>query len=102
MTNTSPLLTLNNGVHMPALGLGVFQSPPEQTATAVMLRWHRQQGRSAIPKSTTPVRTAENSNVFDFELSSADTAAINALDAGIRRGPEPDAITLENYGKGDP
>ncbi|MGH8639755.1 MAG: hypothetical protein ACREUZ_21720 [Burkholderiales bacterium] len=41
MTNTamtkqrSPLLTLNNGVEMPALGLGVFQSPPEQTAAAV-------------------------------------------------------------------
>ena len=30
-------LTLNNGVQMPALGLGVFQSPPEQTAAAVAL-----------------------------------------------------------------
>ena len=28
-------MTLNNGVQMPALGLGVFQSPPEETATAV-------------------------------------------------------------------
>ena len=28
-------LTLNNGITMPALGLGVFQSPPEQTTTAV-------------------------------------------------------------------
>ncbi len=28
-------LTLNNGVQLPALGLGVFQSPPEQTAAAV-------------------------------------------------------------------
>ena len=26
MTNRSPPLTLNKGVHMPALGLGVFQS----------------------------------------------------------------------------
>ena len=31
----SPLITLNNGVQLPALGLGVFQSPPEQTAAAV-------------------------------------------------------------------
>jgi diketogulonate reductase-like aldo/keto reductase len=31
----SPLLTLNNGVQMPALGLGVFQSPPDETADAV-------------------------------------------------------------------
>lgn len=28
-------LTLNNGITMPALGLGVFQSPPEQTTDAV-------------------------------------------------------------------
>ena len=35
MTATTPDLTLNNGVTMPALGLGVFQSPPEETATAV-------------------------------------------------------------------
>ena len=35
MTAKSPLITLNNGVQMPALGLGVFLSPPEQTADAV-------------------------------------------------------------------
>ena len=35
MTATTPELTLNNGVRMPALGLGVFQSPPEETAAAV-------------------------------------------------------------------
>jgi aryl-alcohol dehydrogenase-like predicted oxidoreductase len=34
-TRTSPLLTLNNGVQIPAVGLGVFQSPLEQTAGAV-------------------------------------------------------------------
>ena len=31
----SPLITLNNGVEMPALGLGVFQSPPAETIGAV-------------------------------------------------------------------
>jgi diketogulonate reductase-like aldo/keto reductase len=35
MTNGSFFLTLNNGVRMPAIGLGVFQSPPEETAAAV-------------------------------------------------------------------
>ena len=35
MTNSGPVLTLNNGEHMPAVGLGVFQSPPEQTTAAV-------------------------------------------------------------------
>ena len=32
---TTPLLTLNNGVQMAAIGLGVFQSSPEDTVTAV-------------------------------------------------------------------
>ena len=30
-----PTLTLNNGVQMPALGLGVFQTPPDETRDAV-------------------------------------------------------------------
>ncbi len=30
-----PTVTLNNGVVMPALGFGVFQSPPEETTAAV-------------------------------------------------------------------
>ena len=29
------ILTLNNGVEMPALGLGVFQTPPDETRAAV-------------------------------------------------------------------
>jgi diketogulonate reductase-like aldo/keto reductase len=29
------MLTLNNGVRMPAIGLGVFQTPPEETTAAV-------------------------------------------------------------------
>src|SRR3954449_9250235 len=32
---TVPALKLNNGVEMPALGLGVFQTPPDETRDAV-------------------------------------------------------------------
>jgi len=35
MSAQIPDLTLNNGVVLPAIGLGVFQSPPEETAAAV-------------------------------------------------------------------
>jgi len=35
MNQRAPQVTLNNGVAMPALGLGVFQSPPEETTAAV-------------------------------------------------------------------
>ena len=64
-----------------------------------MLRWHLQQSRSAIPKSTNPTRITENFDTFDFELSDGELAAIDALDTGIRDGPEPDAITLETFGR---
>jgi len=68
----------------------------------VMLRWHLQQGRSAIPKSTRAARIAENFDVFGFELTEQQLAAIDALDTGVRGGPEPDDITLENYGRDIP
>jgi diketogulonate reductase-like aldo/keto reductase len=68
-----------------------------KSAAQVMLRWHLQQGRSAIPKSTNPARIAENFDVFDFELSSQELAAIDALDAGVRNGPDPDEAREERF-----
>ncbi|WP_350004229.1 aldo/keto reductase [Pseudarthrobacter sp. WHRI 8279] len=69
-----------------------------KSAAQVMLRWHLQQGRSAIPKSTRAERIAENFDVFDFELTNGQLAAIDALDTGVRGGPDPDSITLETFG----
>jgi len=63
----------------------------------VMLRWHIQEGRSAIPKSTNPGRIAENVDVFDFELTSDEIAAIDALDTGRRSGPDPDVERAEMF-----
>ncbi|MFD9324676.1 aldo/keto reductase [Streptomyces sp. NPDC060065] len=70
-----------------------------KSAAQVMLRWHVQEGRSAIPKSTKPARIAENFDVFDFELTTEQLEAIDALDTGVRGGPEPESITLETYGR---
>jgi diketogulonate reductase-like aldo/keto reductase len=68
----------------------------------VMLRWHLQQGRSVIPKSTKPHRIAENFDVFDFDLTTDELAAIDALDTNKRGGPEPEDITLETFGRDIP
>jgi diketogulonate reductase-like aldo/keto reductase len=70
-----------------------------KTPAQVMLRWGLQHGRSVIPKSTKPTRIAENIDVFDFEISADEMGAIDALDTGRRGGPEPDAITLEAFGR---
>jgi diketogulonate reductase-like aldo/keto reductase len=71
----------------------------DKTPAQVMLRWGLQHGRSVIPKSTKPSRIAENINVFDVELPADEMAAIDGLDTGRRGGPEPEAITLEAFGR---
>ena len=81
--------------------LGIAEAHAKSPAQ-VMLRWHLQQGRSVIPKSTKPHRIAENFDVFDFELTAEELAAIDGLDTGKRGGPEPEAITLEAFGRDIP
>ena len=70
-----------------------------KTAAQVMLRWHVQEGRSAIPKSVRPERIAENFDIFDFELTETELKAIDGLDTGVRGGPEPKNVNLENFGR---
>jgi diketogulonate reductase-like aldo/keto reductase len=70
-----------------------------KTAAQVMLRWHIQEDRSAIPKSVRAERIAENFDIFDFELSDAEIKAIDGLDAGVRGGPEPADVDLANFGR---
>ena len=70
--------------------IGEIAAAHGKTPAQVMLRWHLQEGRSAIPKSVKPERIAENFDVFDFELTADELAAIDALDTGVRGGPEPE------------
>jgi 2,5-diketo-D-gluconate reductase A len=70
-----------------------------KSAAQVMLRWGLQHGRSVIPKSVKPARIAENFDVFDFDLTAEQMAAIDALETGVRGGPEPEAVTLETFSR---
>ena len=63
-----------------------------KTPAQVVLRWHVEHGFSAIPKSVRPERIAENFDVFDFTLTPDEVASIDALDTGVRGGPDPDTI----------
>ena len=66
-----------------AIGEAHAKSPAQ-----VMLRWHIQEGRQVIPKSVKPARIAENFDVFDFELSGDELAAIDALEQGMTMVPD--------------
>lgn len=77
--------------------IGGIATEHGKTPAQVMLRWHLQQHRQVIPKSVTPSRIAENFDVFDFELTTEQLAAIDTLDTGVRGGPEPEDINLDTF-----
>ncbi|MFF7865547.1 aldo/keto reductase [Streptomyces qaidamensis] len=68
----------------------------------VLLRWGLQQGRSVIPKSTKRHRIAENIDVFDFVLTADELKALDGLETGRRGGPEPENVTLADFGRAIP
>ena len=55
----------------------------------VVLRWDLQRGVATIPKSVNQARVDSNADIFNFELSDFDMAAINALDNNHRFGYDP-------------
>jgi len=61
-----------------------------KTAAQVILRWHIETGNIVIPKSQSGERMAENFNIFNFSLTSADHDMIVKLDQRNGRiGPNP-------------
>lgn len=63
----------------------------------IVLRWHLEHGFGAIPKSVRAERIAENFDVFGFSLSADEVAAIDALDTGVRSGPDPADIDTKRF-----
>jgi 2,5-diketo-D-gluconate reductase A len=96
-----------NGIQIESyspLGRGALLSDPLIVSLArkhnrepaqVILRWHLQRGLVAIPKSQDPQRMRRNLDVFNFELDTADLAAIAALDGNQRQGGDPETFDEE-------
>ncbi|MDW3860377.1 aldo/keto reductase [Staphylococcus saprophyticus] len=55
----------------------------------VVIRWNIEHGVVTIPKSVTPHRIEENINIFNFSLTQAQMARIDALNQDRRIGPNP-------------
>ncbi|EOL43106.1 oxidoreductase, aldo/keto reductase [Enterococcus phoeniculicola] len=81
------------------LGTGKIFDVPEMKQLAethkksiaqVAIRWSLQHGFLPLPKSVTPSRIKENTQVFDFELSESEMATIDALDGVVGKAINPD------------
>lgn len=97
-----------NGITVEAwgpLGQGTVLAEPviEKVAAAhdksdaqVILRWHLQRGDLIVPESVNPDRMRQNFDIFDFEPTAREAAAIDALDRGAdgRVGPDPDVVDM--------
>ncbi|HEX7833952.1 MAG TPA: aldo/keto reductase [Pseudolysinimonas sp.] len=97
-------LTAELGIHVEAwgpLGQGKYDLFGEKaiqdaaaahgvTPAQAVIRWHLQNGIIVFPKTNSRSRMEENIDVFGFELTPDEMAAINAIDRGQRVGTDPD------------
>ncbi len=51
----------------------------DKTPAQVILRWHMQEGFSAIPGASNPDYIKENIEIFDFELTDEEMAQMRGL-----------------------
>ena len=61
-----------------------------KTVAQIVLRWNIELGLVPIPRSSNPVRLAQNLEIFDFALTPAEIAAITALDTGAEKRVDSD------------
>ncbi|PYG85833.1 diketogulonate reductase-like aldo/keto reductase [Ruminiclostridium sufflavum DSM 19573] len=65
----------------------------EKSIAQICIRWSLQRGYLPLPKSVTPERIKENTEVFDFELELADMQLIADLKGCVGFSADPDTIT---------
>ncbi|MFX1575209.1 MAG: aldo/keto reductase [Promethearchaeota archaeon] len=65
-----------------------------KTSAQILLRWALQKDVIVISKSSHPERIEENSNVFDFNISSGDMSTLDNFDENLRTGWDPTSMSL--------
>jgi 2,5-diketo-D-gluconate reductase A len=71
---------LGTGAHLRDPSVAAIGRRLERTPAQVLLRWCIERGVPVVGKSTHRERITENTQIFDFSLSPADIAELDALD----------------------
>lgn len=63
-----------------------------KTPAQICLRWLIEKGVVPLPKSVTPSRIVENTEIFDFDISADDLAFISSIDTDTGTGWDSDEV----------
>ncbi|EON74662.1 aldo/keto reductase [Lysinibacillus sphaericus] len=66
-----------------------------RTPAQIVLRYDVQHGVVTIPKTMTPARMTENLDVFNFSLTDEEMAKLDAINDGLRCGPDPEKFNFK-------
>lgn len=73
-------------------GLQQLAEKYHKTVAQLVLAWSLAKGYLPLPKSVTKSRIIENTDIFDFQLTDADIAAIDALHGLAGTAKDPDEV----------
>ena len=66
-----------------------------KTPAQIVLRYDVQHNVVTIPKTMTPTRMVENLDIFNFSLTDEEMAQLDALNDGLRCGPDPEKFNFK-------
>ncbi|HIR07635.1 MAG TPA: aldo/keto reductase [Candidatus Pullichristensenella stercoripullorum] len=63
-----------------------------KSGAQLLLRWSLQHGNIILPKSTHKERIVANADIYDFEITAEDMAALDAMNRDFHTGSNPDTF----------
>lgn len=83
---------LGNGQVLSNETLQTIAAKYNKSVAKLCIRWALQNGCLPLPKSVTPSRIIDNTDVFDFEISNEDMETINNMECIGYSGSHPDTV----------
>src|SRR3989344_2943142 len=84
--------SLTNGQKISNEVIEIIAGKYKKSNVQILIRWCLQHGCISLPKSTHKEHIRENINIFDFEISQEDMAALDALNENLHFSPDPNNL----------